>query len=290
MPSEPHPAWQLTTDLDGFLAHAEAFLHSAPAPHTALLSVTDTLRARGLQAYGKGAPLFGTYAGADGDVRGAFVRTPPHRLCPSPLDPEAAEALARQLADVSPDLPGVAADAATGEAFARAWEKQTGATASAVIHQRLYRLGTLTPPEPAPPGRARVATGADRELLSRWHEEFGEAVGERPAMGPGAWVDSRLAYGGITLWETPDGTPAAMAGVTRRTAGQVRVAPVYTPAALRGRGYGGAATVAVSRAALDAGASEVLLFTDLDNPTSNSLYQRIGYRPVRDYIQYEFTS
>ncbi|WP_338061095.1 GNAT family N-acetyltransferase [Streptomyces kanamyceticus] len=79
-----------------------------------------------------------------------------------------------------------------------------------------------------------------------------------------------------------------MAGVTRRTAGQVRVAPVYTPAALRGRGYGGAATVAVSRAALDAGASDVLLFTDLDNPTSNSLYQRIGYRPVRDYTQYDF--
>ncbi len=214
--------------------------------------------------------------------------TPPHRLSLSPLAPEAAEDLARQLADVSPDLPGVAADVATGEAFVRAWQKHTGASASAGIHQRLYRLGTLTPPEPAPPGRARVATGADRELLSRWHQEFGEAVGERPAMNPGEWTDSRLTYGGITLWETPDGTPAAMAGVTRRTAGQVRVAPVYTPAALRGRGYGGAATVAVSRAALDAGASDVLLFTDLDNPTSNSLYQRIGYRPVRDYTQYDF--
>ncbi|WP_369218492.1 GNAT family N-acetyltransferase, partial [Streptomyces flavofungini] len=102
------------------------------------------------------------------------------------------------------------------------------------------------------------------------------------------WAESRIAYGGVTLWEAPDGTPVAMAGVTRRIAGQVRVAPVYTPAGLRGRGYAGAVTAAVTRAALDAGAAEVLLFTDLANPTSNGLYQRLGYRPVRDFAQFGF--
>ncbi|MEV0120806.1 GNAT family N-acetyltransferase [Streptomyces sp. NPDC050703] len=287
-------AWRLTGDLGVFLADAGAFLRSEPALHTALLSVTDTLRVRGLRVYGDGAPLFGTYAGADGTVRGAFVRTPPHRVLLGPLDalgpeaPEAALALAGQLAEAGPGLPGVAADHATAEIFARAWEKRTGTGASVVVRQRLYRLGTLTPPEPAPPGAARVATGADRALLARWHDEFAEAVGERPAMAAEEWAESRIAYGGVTLWEAPDGTPVAMAGVTRRTAGQVRVAPVYTPADLRGRGYGGAVTAAVSRAALDAGAAEVLLFTDLANPTSNGLYQRLGYRPVRDFVQLDF--
>ncbi|MEU7583835.1 GNAT family N-acetyltransferase [Streptomyces sp. NPDC041068] len=289
MPSEPRSAWQLTADLDEFLARAGDFLRSEPALHTVLLSVTDNLRARGLHTYGDGEPLFGTYAEDDGAVRGAFVRTPPHRVALGPVSPEAADALARRLADISPDLPGVATERGTAEAFAEAWEKRTGASVAADRLQRLYRLGTLTPPETAPPGRARVATEADRELLARWHEEFGEAVGERPAMAPGAWADARLAYGGCTLWETPDGTPVAMAGVTRRSAGQVRVAPVYTPADQRGRGYGGAVTAAVTCAALDAGAAEVLLFTDLANPTSNSLYQRIGYRPVRDFAQYDFT-
>jgi predicted GNAT family acetyltransferase len=79
-----------------------------------------------------------------------------------------------------------------------------------------------------------------------------------------------------------DGVPVAMAGRTAAVAGVVRVAPVYTPPALRRRGYGGAATVAVSRAALDGGASDVVLFTDLANPASNALYQRLGYRPVED--------
>lgn len=73
-------------------------------------------------------------------------------------------------------------------------------------------------------------------------------------------------------------------------AGQIRVAPVYTPAHLRGRGYAGAVTAEVGRAAVAAGADEVLLFTDLANPTSNALYQRIGYRPVADFSVYDFTA
>ena len=68
----------------------------------------------------------------------------------------------------------------------------------------------------------------------------------------------------------------------------VRVGPVYTPPGLRGRGYGGAATAAVSQAALGAGAREVVLYTDLANPTSNALYQRLGYRPVEDRVVLSF--
>lgn len=70
-------------------------------------------------------------------------------------------------------------------------------------------------------------------------------------------------------------------------AGQIRVSPVYTPAHLRGLGYAGAATVEVSRAAL-AESAAVVLFADLANPTSNGLYQRIGYRPVADFAVYDF--
>lgn len=93
---------------------------------------------------------------------------------------------------------------------------------------------------------------------------------------------------GITLWETPDGVPVSMAGLTSLVAGQIRLAPVYTPAHLRGRGYAGAAAVEAGRAALAEGADEVLLFADLANPTSNGLYQRIGYRPVTDFAMYDF--
>ncbi|WP_231648506.1 GNAT family N-acetyltransferase [Saccharothrix sp. NRRL B-16348] len=153
---------------------------------------------------------------------------------------------------------------------------------------RLYRLGTLTPPEPVPAGRGRVADTQDRDQVVRWCGEFAASVGEAPSMDADAWAASRFADKHYTFWETPDGTPAAMAGWTSMVAGMVRVDPVYTPAHLRGRGYAGAVSVEVSRAALTAGATDVVLFADPANPTSNALYQRIGYVPVTDFTGYDF--
>lgn len=153
---------------------------------------------------------------------------------------------------------------------------------------RLYRLGALTPPQPSPEGQARVTGEHDREQLRLWCNGFADAVGQVPSEDAGSWA-RRYACKRFTFWETPDGTPVSIAGTTPLTAGQIRVDPVYTPAHLRGRGYAGAVTVAASRAALAAGATEVVLFTDLSNPASNSLYQHIGYLPVTDFATYDFS-
>ncbi|GAA4315479.1 GNAT family N-acetyltransferase [Streptomyces venetus] len=279
--------WRLTPDLDDFLTRAGDFLRSRPALHTVPLTVTETLRTRGPHVYGDGAPEFGVLE-RDGAVRATFFRTPPHQLNLTSLTAEEAGTLTARLAELGRPLPGVSADRDTAAAFAEAWRRHTGATAVLRQRQRLYRLGTLTPPRPIPPGGPRVAVEPDRELLVRWHLEFADAVGTGTVRDAGEWADARIEHGGITFWEDPDGTPVAMAGTTPQVAGQVRVASVYTPPHLRGRGYAGAATAEVSRAALAAGAKEVLLFTDLANPTSNGLYQRIGYRPVADFAVYDF--
>ena len=47
-------------------------------------------------------------------------------------------------------------------------------------------------------------------------------------------------------------------------------------------------TAAASQAQLDAGRTFVFLFTDLANPTSNRIYQAIGYEPVIDVDQLRF--
>lgn len=200
--------------------------------------------------------------------------------------------VARDLAAVlDGPLPGVRGDVAPARAFAEAWRDRTGAPVTVEREMRLYRLGELTAKVPGPPGAARVAGPADRELLLRWQQEFAEDVGEPPIGGERA-VDDALAHGGRTLWET-GGEPVAMAGVTPPESGAVRVVAVYTPAAHRGRGYAGAVTAAVSRAALATGPAgaatvDVLLFADLANPVSNGLYQRLGYEPVRDHVSLFF--
>jgi predicted GNAT family acetyltransferase len=280
--------WHLTQDLDTFLTRAGAFLRSQPAMHTVPLTVTENLRTRGRHIYGDGAPEFGVLE-QDGAVRATFFRTPPHRLNLTVLTAEEADVLAARLAARGQPLPGVHADRDTATAFAEAWQRHTDTTATLRERQRLYRLATLTVPRPLPPGGPRIAGETDREQLVRWHEEFVEELGTGSVRDAAEWADDRIGRGGITFWETPGGTPAAMAGTTPQVAGQIRVAPVYTPPHLRGRGFAGAATAEVSRAALAAGAQEVLLFTDLSNPTSNGLYQRIGYRPVADFAGFDFT-
>ena len=139
---------------------------------------------------------------------------------------------------------------------------------------------------------ARVATAADRELALRWWIAFGDEVLHEG--GPGrdraeATLDHRLSSpsAGILLWENA-GEPVSIAGWGGPTPNGIRIGPVYTPAECRGRGYGSAVTAAVTQDILDDGAIPVL-FTDLANPTSNKIYQLLGYYPVADRMQVTFT-
>ncbi|MET7573456.1 GNAT family N-acetyltransferase [Streptomyces sp. NPDC005492] len=276
--------WQLTEDLDDFLARGGDFLRSRPALHTVQLTVLEKLRTQGAAQQGAQSTLFG-HLEQKGKIQATFYRLPSRGLAPTPLTPEQADTLAAHLMDLGHSLPYVTADQRTAIAFAEAWQRHTGATPTFRVGLHLYRLGTLTPPEPAPEGRERAAGEEDHEQVAHWCHEFAAAVGE---VLPDSWADTRFADKRFTFWETPDGTPVSIAGSTEKIGGMVRVDPVYTPAHLRGRGYAGVVTVAVTRAALATGATDVVLFTDPANPASNALYQRLGYDLITDWAVYDF--
>ncbi|WP_433374250.1 GNAT family N-acetyltransferase [Actinoplanes sp. CA-142083] len=276
-------SWQLTDDVEAFASTSDDFLRSRPVEHTVFLTLVDTLRRRGLHAYGSGAPIFGRWRTGEGAVEGVLLQTPPHPMMFSRLPAGAVAAALDTLAGRPLSAVNMLVDDAAE--FVAGWPAPS---ATERLRVRLYRLEDLAPPSP-PAGRARVAGVADRDLLVRWTSAFHDEIGEVREDGYGPVVDDRLSYGGITLWEV-DGAPVSMATRSRPDAGMVRVQQVYTPLSHRGQGYGGAATSAVTREALDLGASDVVLFTDLSNPTSNGLYQRLGYRPVLDRVVMEFAS
>lgn len=279
--------WHLTENVDDFLARAGDFLRSRPALHTMPLTVTEKLRTLGTAAYGGRVPAFGMLERA-GKVHATFYRFPSRGLCVTSLGPGQAAALAARLAALGHAVPSVTADHQTAADFAGAWQRLTGTTPTLRVRLRLHRLETLTPPQPVPAGHGRPAGEHDREHLMRWCREFAADVGEAVTIDSGTWAATRFADKRYTFWQTPDGTPVSMAGVNPMVAGQARVDPVYAPASLRGRGYAGAVTAEVSRAALTAGATDVVLFTNAANPAANALYQRIGYRPLTDFAVYDF--
>jgi predicted GNAT family acetyltransferase len=81
---------------------------------------------------------------------------------------------------------------------------------------------------------------------------------------------------GFLLWADGGGVVSA-SGWGGPTPNGIRIGPVYTPPALRGRGYATALVAELSQTLLDQGRRFCFLFTDLANPTSNAIYERIGY-------------
>ncbi|MEV7542262.1 GNAT family N-acetyltransferase [Streptomyces sp. NPDC089915] len=273
--------WTFSTDPAAWPAAARASLAARPVVNTSLLSVIDALDRRGPHAYGDSEPVFGWWTGPDGTVDGAVLHTPPYPMLLGVLPPEAVRPLAGALT-ADPLLAGVTrfnARRADARALAEAW----GGPARVAEELRLYRLGTLTAPDPAPGGRARQATEADLPLLVRWTAEFSRECAI-PVAPSEASLRDRISYGGYLVWED-GGRPVALAGFFRPIGSASRIGPVYTPPAERRRGYAAGVTHAACAAARRAGAAEVLLFTDLANPTSNGVYRRLGFTPVEDRVE-----
>ena len=271
-------------EIDAFLAAAATDLARDEVTNGLILGVA--LRLKQDPARFEHAPFLATVQ--EGDVLvAAGVMTPPYGLLVYAAVDEPRPALhliaERLVADAWP-LPTVNGVAAVSHAFAETWQALTGGTVKELMALRVFELRTVTPPPP-PPGHFRPATAADADLVLAWYDAFhAEAVPDEAAPRL-THVERAIAEGNVFLWED-GGRPVSLAGKGRRTAHGISVGPVYTPPELRGRGYASACVAALSQQILDEGKQFCTLFTDLANPTSNHIYQQLGYRPVCDFAEY----
>jgi predicted GNAT family acetyltransferase len=236
------------------------------------------------------SPTWISVDGGDGPIAVA-MRTPPFNLLLARASETAIEPLVDALAARGAELPGVTGPVDAARAFAERWSRARGVTATVTMQQGLYELTKVKPPDPMAPGALRLARTEDVDRVASWMAGFAEdarlpAHEHEPLRKSAA---GRVAGGGLFMWEHA-GAVVSMASLQGATPHGIRVSFVYTPPELRGRGYASACVAAVSERALASGKRFCTLYTDLANPTSNSIYQRVGYRRIGESVMIAFTS
>jgi predicted GNAT family acetyltransferase len=264
-------------DAAGFSAAAGAFLRSRPVHHNLIMTLLDARLKR---------PEPGRYWVAERDrhVAGVVFQSPlNYSALVVPMDRDTLTALADAIAEGGAVLPGVNGDAATAACFAGRWTELTNSAASPFTGLRVYSLLELLETGSVE-GGLRKAEEADRKLLEAWVLGFQTEI-HAPPNDAARMVDTRLAAGQFWLWQ--NGEAVSMAVAMTPIEGIVRIGSVYTPPEKRKRGYAAACVHSLSKHLTESGL-HCILYTDLGNPTSNSIYRRIGYRAVFEGLHYRF--
>lgn len=218
------------------------------------------------------------------------LMTPPFKLQIAMLNTESSEPiefLAKNLLEKGWSVPAVMAEEQVAREFGKIWNRIADTTSRDGMRQGIYELREVEFPE-FPAGSFRVANESDFELAARWGKAFFiDCFGEKEPLEDMERITRDLIIeGNLYFWVAPE--PVSMAALTRSTVHGIFVSYVYTPSELRRRGYASAIVARISQLALDRGHEFCTLYTDLDNPTSNSIYQKVGYRHVAEIMDLHF--
>ena len=266
-----------------FLDRAGAWLETAEAENNLILGIAAYFKSYVGQL--RVRPYFLTLE-ESGAIAGAALMTPPRRLLITTMPDTAVTTLADFMLAETVTVPGALGPTSEIRLFADYWTRKTGRLCRTKMSERIYACESVAPIINAP-GRLRAVVPDDQTLLSQWCIQFcSDARIEDETVYFKARLPSKIADGSLYIWENDDAV--AMAGVERETARGIAISWVYTPAHLRRRGYATACVAALTQRMLDSGKSFCCLYTDLANSTSNSVYQKIGYRPVCDVQDWIF--
>jgi len=277
-------------DAKHFLQDAQDWLEREESLNNMMLGLAIRL-AGADKPPGKPAVMM-TVAGSGG-LEAAAVMTPPRGVvlyAPAEQATAALEALAVALQAGRHPVPECLGPSATALAFAQIWARTTGQNFARKMSQRIYELRKVVFPAGVS-GTARLPNRSDTDLLADWTHRFSLEVSAGEQSDPKsarASVEELMAAGQKLIWEDR-GQPVSMAAAQRPLPHGIAISRVYTPPEYRGHGYASACVAELSQRQLDTGRQFCCLYTDLANPTSNSIYQKIGYVPVADSSHYVFT-
>ena len=222
------------------------------------------------------------------------LMTPPHNLTlyatDNQYDDEVLECLIDGLSKTDFAVGGVMTENKLAEDFARVYAASNGIKFNVNMRQRIYELVKVNP-NISSVGRLRPARESDMSFLPYWIESFlSDETGDTGSLSlknDAEYYRHHILSKKIFILEDND-TPVSMAQIDRELKTVCGVSGVYTPPYFRAKGYATSCVATVSRLVLDRGFAKCVLYTDLANPTSNSIYQKIGYNPICDSLDIKF--
>jgi len=266
-----------------FLDDVGEMLYAAETVNNLILGISERLAADP-NAYQN--PFFASVQDETSRAVLAAVMTPPHNLILAGNEDfeQGYSTLIDYLQENLIDIPGVIGPVDIAQDFAEAWERMMHQSCRIQMHQKVYELRAVNMPS-MPLGHFRLADSEDIPQIAAWIQAFeAEALGEIHDLDlarAGRLVDRGYMF----VWNKA-GEIVSMGMKTRPISHSISVGEVYTPPEHRRKGYATALVAQLSQHLLDLGYQFVNLFTDQANPTSNSIYQKIGYVPVCDFSQY----
>jgi len=269
-----------------FLSHTGKYLAKDEARYGLIMGLARVI-IENPHRYGPEDPWFCSVQDKD-IIHAVAMRTPPYKVILTHFSGDVEEIVEKFITAVAktfPVVPGVMGDKELADIFAKKWCEKCGTGISYIQAQRIYRLVKVND-VPMSPGRMRAATMADKDLVIKWSHAFHIDTHSDVRNMPETDITPGLTRGWVFFWE--DGKPVSMALKTHPTEKGMTVGGVYTPPELRGRGYATSCVAELSRNVLQSGYQFCTLYTDLSNPTSNSIYKKIGYKEVCDSVEYTF--
>ena len=196
----------------------------------------------------------------------------------------------RHLREMDVRIPAVWGPAAETQAFSDCWvEGRRDVSSKVVMQMRLFEAKTVVDLPPSP-GKLRLASMDDYPFMGQWHSAYWEETFGEPANFEFAKSYAERAIKNQELYIWDHNGPVSIARTDRPTKNGIAIHTVYTPPEHRNKGYATTCVLLLTQKLLSERYSFCCLHTDLSNPTSNSIYTKIGYVPVADALEFDFVS
>ncbi len=276
------PGIHVESSIDTFLQKNLNWLEREEAKNNLLLGLCLSIKNKTFPCE---RPLLLTIQNDKGEI-GAAIQTHPQSLILSQIEEDSIRPLVSFLTQNGFHLPGVNGPHKICEHFANDWAKFNGVKYKTNYQYLIYELVKLIENSHGDKsnGSLELADHADFPTIKKWAEAFVLEAQQGLKQTKESYDElahRRIKNKEMYLWKV-NNIAVSMAGVSGPTPHGIRINSVYTPLQHRKKGYSGHCVAAIAKEMLNLGKTSCYIYADRNNPTSNGIYQKIGFRHVAE--------